>query len=172
MIAGNHDSSIESNYFTKSDFQSRGIIYLEDDFVVVEGIKIYGSPVTPTFGNWLFMKSRNKLHEHWQHIPDDIDIMVVHGPPRSILDLSYNQDNKLEFCGCTALAKRMYQIKPKYCMFGHIHNFKDLNNAGFVQFPSHKTIYSNGTCVEDGRFDKGIVNHGNLFKYVIEDENT
>ena len=46
--------------------------------------------------------------------------------------------------------------------FGHIHNFKEILNAGTKQVAGFETIFSNGSCVEDGRFDKGIVNNGNL----------
>ena len=41
FVAGNHDSSIESNQIKKEDFTDRGIIYLENDYVEIEGIKIW-----------------------------------------------------------------------------------------------------------------------------------
>ncbi len=50
FVAGNHDVSIERNLITKMDFQSNGIIYLENDYTEIEGFKIWGSPITPTFG--------------------------------------------------------------------------------------------------------------------------
>lgn len=163
MIAGNHDTSIEQGLVDKLDIQSLGINYLENDFIEVEGLKIYGSPHTPSFGNWAFMKKREKLHDTWQMIPEDTDIMVVHGPPKGMLDLSYNRENVLEFCGCNALKKRMLAIQPKLCLFGHIHNTEDIINAGTVKLSKYKTIFSNGSVVTDGKFGK-LSSNGNILE--------
>lgn len=164
FVAGNHDVCIERNFIKKDDFERAGIIYLENDFVEIEGIKIWGSPVTPTFGDgWAFNKNRAKTHELWQHIPDDTDIVVVHGPPATILDLSYNKENKLEFCGDSALMKRLLDINPKLVCFGHIHNCKDIINAGTRKLSIRDTIYSNGSVVTDGKFGK-LTSNGNIFE--------
>ena len=164
FVAGNHDVCIERNFIKKDDFERAGIIYLENDFVEIEGIKIWGSPVTPTFGDgWAFNKNRAKTHEVWKHIPDDTDIVVVHGPPATILDLSYNKENKLEFCGDSALMKRLLDINPKLVCFGHIHNCKDIINAGTRKLSIRDTIYSNGSVVTDGKFGK-LSSNGNIFE--------
>ena len=164
FVAGNHDVCIERNFIKKDDFERAGIIYLENDFVEIEGIKIWGSPVTPTFGDgWAFNKNRAKTHEVWKHIPDDTDIVVVHGPPATILDLSYNRENKLESCGDSALMKRLLDINPKLVCFGHIHNCKDIINAGTRKLSIRDTIYSNGSVVTDGKFGK-LTSNGNIFE--------
>jgi Icc-related predicted phosphoesterase len=163
FVAGNHDVCIEKNFIKKDDFERAGIIYLENDYIEIEGIKIWGSPVTPTFGEWAFMKARHKTHELWQQIPDDTDIVVVHGPPATILDLSYNRENQLESCGDSALMKRLLDINPKLCLFGHIHNCKGIINAGTRKLSSRDTIYSNGSVVTDGKFGK-LSSNGNIFE--------
>ena len=164
FVAGNHDLCIERNLITKIDFMKNGIVYLENDYTEVEGLKIWGSPFTPTFGEgWAFNKRRDKLHDVWKQIPDDTDIVVVHGPPKGILDLAYHQLNCLEFCGDEALRKRMYLLNPKLCLFGHIHNNDDIINAGTMKLSNHDTIYSNGSVVTDGKFGK-LSSHGNIFE--------
>lgn len=164
FVAGNHDLCIERNLVTKIDFMKNGIVYLENDYAEVEGIKIWGSPFTPTFGQgWAFNKKRSALHDIWKEIPDDVDIVVVHGPPKGILDLAYHQLNCIEFCGDEALRKRMYLLKPKLCLFGHIHNNEDIINAGTMKLSNHNTIYSNGSVVTDGKFGK-LSSHGNTFE--------
>ena len=164
-VAGNHDTSIEKRLVDEQQFSSRGIIYLEHEETTIEGFKFFGSPYTPRFGNWAFMKSRETISRAWEVIPDDTAIMICHGPPKGVLDISYKQEpgSPIERCGCSALKKRMEVIQPPLMLFGHIHNCKDITNAGFVQFPSHKTIYSNGTCVKDGEFSKGLTSKGNVF---------
>lgn len=164
FVAGNHDLCIERNLVTKIDFMKNGIVYLENNYTEVEGIKIWGSPFTPTFGEgWAFNKRRDKLHDVWKHIPDDTNIVVVHGPPKGIFDLSYSRENVLEFCGDEALRKRMYLLNPKLCLFGHIHNCQDIINAGTMKLSNHDTIYSNGSVVTDGKFGK-VMSNGNTFE--------
>jgi Icc-related predicted phosphoesterase len=164
FVAGNHDLCIERNLVTKIDFMKNGIVYLENDYTEVEGIKIWGSPFTPSFGQgWAFNKKRSALHDIWKEIPDDVDIVVVHGPPKGILDLAYHQLNCIEFCGDEALRKRMYLLNPKLCLFGHIHNNEDIINAGTMKLSIGDTIYSNGSVVTDGKFGK-LSSHGNTFE--------
>lgn len=164
IIAGNHDSSIESGSITIEDFTDKGIIYLENTLVNIKGIKIWGSPYTPNFGNWSFMKNRSKLDKVWKQIPIDIDIVVTHTPPKGILDISENRDHTIEYCGCNALKKNMIRIEPKLHLFGHIHNSsKDIINAGTMKLSMLDTIFSNGSVVTDGKFGK-LSSNGNILK--------
>lgn len=163
FVAGNHDTSIERRLVTPADFVAKGIIYLENSFTQIEGLTIWGTPVTPEFGTgWAWNRKRDKMHKVWDSMPIDTDIMISHGPPKGILDLSRNRQHELEFCGCSNMKKKVLQLQPKLCLFGHIHNYEDIINAGTMQLNGCQTIFSNGTCVEDRRFDKGIVNHGNI----------
>jgi Icc-related predicted phosphoesterase len=164
-VAGNHDSSIEKGLVKVKDFDDYNIMYLEDDYVHIEGFKIHGSPITPNFGNWSFMKSRDKLDKHWQRsIEDDVDILVVHGPPKGILDVSEDRDHKLENCGCRALKRHILErIKPKLMLFGHIHNNDETINAGTLKLSAYDTIFSNGSVVTDRRFGK-LSSNGNILE--------
>jgi Icc-related predicted phosphoesterase len=162
-VAGNHDSSIEKKLVSTSDFYTNGIIYLEDDFIHIDGWKIHGSPITPNFGNWSFMKSRDKLDKHWSRsVDDDVDILITHGPPKGILDISEDRNHNLENCGCNALKRHVItRIKPRLMLFGHIHNNKEIINAGTMKLSICDTIFSNGSVVTDGRFGK-LSSNGNI----------
>jgi len=162
-VAGNHDSSIEKKLVSTSDFYTNGIIYLEDDFIHIDGWKIHGSPMTPSFGNWSFMKSRDKLDKHWSRsVDDDVDILITHGPPKGILDISEDRNRNLENCGCNALKRHIItRIKPRLMLFGHIHNNKEIINAGTMKLSICDTIFSNGSVVTDGRFGK-LSSNGNI----------
>ncbi len=150
IIAGNHDTSIESRFITKNDFKNRGIIYLEHELVEIEGIKIFGSPYTPEFHNWAFNRSRNKLGKIWDSIPDDTDILITHGPPKGILDSAARGKNLNEHVGCSALLKRVLKIQPKIHIMGHIHHNKDNLNNGTFKLLNCKTLFANVSCVKDG----------------------
>lgn len=166
LIAGNHDSYVFHNKIAfKLLCKEKNIIYLENESAVIEGIHIYGTPYTPTFGDWYFMKARDKLYNVWQAIPEETDILVVHGPPKGILDLSYNHQGKLEFCGCKSLKTRITkELNLKYCLSGHIHNNEDVINAGTMKLSNCDTIFSNGSVVTDGKFGK-LSSNGNILEY-------
>ena len=160
FVAGNHDTSIERGLVTKDDFYD--IHYLENTTVEIEGLKIFGSPYTPRFGNWSFMKARNKLDRIWSRaIPNDTDIVVVHGPPKGVLDLSYDIKGKLECCGDKSLMNKIKVVKPKLMLFGHIHNNKDIVNTGTRMVYGLDTVFSNGSVVTDGKFGK-LTSNGNI----------
>lgn len=161
-VAGNHDTSIEKGLVTKKDFEDAGIIYLENEYVTIQDIKIFGSPHTPQFGNWSFMKDRVKLERFWRKaINEPCDIVVTHGPPKGMLDKSYDRAGKMEMCGDRSLLNRIIEIQPKLVCFGHIHNTEDIVNAGVMQTSNHKIVYSNGSVVTDGKFGK-LTSNGNI----------
>jgi len=164
FVGGNHDTALEKNLFdVKQKMKEMGIIYLENSDVTIEGIKIWGSPHTPQFGNWAFMKARQKLDKVWKTIPDDTDVIVVHGPPRGIMDSSFNFNSYIERCGCNALKKRVLRIEPKLFLSGHIHNNKGIINAGVLKLSEYGTIFSNGSVVTDGEFGL-LSSNGNIFE--------
>jgi Icc-related predicted phosphoesterase len=118
LIAGNHDGFIRSMH---APVMIGDAHYLEDSGVEIEGLKIWGSPWTPEFCNWYFMKPRGEqIAEKWAQIPDDTNILVTHGPAYGILD--YVSNRKLKRHGCEDLYKRLGGLKElKLHVFGHIH---------------------------------------------------
>jgi len=165
FVAGNHDTSIERGLVTRADFEEAGITYLENDYITIDGVKIFGSPQTPTFGQgWAFNKDRAKLDEHWAKVDSDTDIIITHGPPQTILDVAYHK-GQIDHCGCKSLRRHILgRIKPTLCLFGHIHNSEDVINAGVIKLSAYDTIFSNGSVVTDNKF--GVVtSHGNIMVY-------
>ena len=164
LIAGNHSAYISKHTREFKELcNNYNITYLENESVVIEGLKIWGSPYSPTFGNWYFMKSRDKMQKLWENIPEDIDILVTHTPPRGCLDLSHNRNNQLESCGCSNLLKHVFRVKPKLHLFGHIHTTNKVLNAGTMKLANLDTIFSNGSVVTDGSFGK-LSSGGNVFE--------
>ena len=163
-VAGNHDTSIEKRLVIKEDFGAYNIIYLENETIEIEGLKIFGSPHTPQFGQWAFMKARNKLDRIWQSVIEDgTHIIVVHGPPQGMLDLSYDRNGLMEYCGDKSLMNKVVEVEPKLMLFGHIHNSDDIINAGTRTIPGLDTIFSNGSVVTDRKFGS-LSSNGNIFE--------
>lgn len=70
LIAGNHDWLFENNITLAKSLIPNDIIYLEDNYVEIEGINIYGSPVQLEFCNWAFNRTEESLERYWKAIPD------------------------------------------------------------------------------------------------------
>ena len=67
LIAGNHDFVFQNKERTKQLLElNPSVTYLEDTYINIDGIGIYGSPWSPVFGMWAFMKHRNaELDDNW-----------------------------------------------------------------------------------------------------------
>jgi Icc-related predicted phosphoesterase len=153
VIAGNHEITFDKNVvdndpywkFIKEDTkdylnteESKKMImnsctYLENSGIELYGYKIWGSPVTPTFYNWAFMKDRGEdIKKVWDQIPEDTDILLTHGPPHKILDFT----EAGEYAGCEELKIQVLErVKPLYHIFGHIHEangIKKIDNTTFI----------------------------------------
>jgi len=119
VIAGNHDRCLQDKSAAAENLLKGKCTYLLDSSVEIEGFKFYGSPWQPEFNNWAFNLPRGgeELKNKWDLIPDDTDILITHGPPQGILDVA----NDGFVCGCEHLAARILEVRPKYHIFGHVH---------------------------------------------------
>ena len=139
FIAGNHDFGFEA--IRKSNEVGiaipQGVIYLQDEMVEIEGVKIYGSPWQPRFHDWAFNVDRGAaIAQKWDMIPDDVDVLITHGPPFGILDDTIQGQR----VGCEDLYMKVTKLKPKYHIFGHIH-------YGYGMRIMEDTTYINASCL-------------------------
>ena len=130
VIGGNHDLLLDSVFTDsfperiyeksgscRSDLKWGNVIYLEKgsiklDFANGRSLSIYGSPLTPQFGNWAFQHP--PIRDVWTNvIPKGIDILLTHGPPKCHLDLGGKGD--------PYLTKELYRTRPSLVVFGHLH---------------------------------------------------
>ena len=142
LIAGNHDF-----LFEREPALARSLIteafYLENEFIEIEGLRIYGSPATPWFFNWAFNYHRGpEINAIWDRIPQEIHVLITHGPPFGILD----QVAHGKQVGCEMLAQWLESQKspPALHVFGHIHEA-----AGRIQ--TDQTTFINA-CQLDLRY--------------------
>jgi Icc-related predicted phosphoesterase len=136
VIAGNHDFCFE-----REPAESRRIltnaIYLEDEAITMDGIRLYGSPWQPWFFDWAFNLQRGpEIKAKWDRIPSDTDILVTHGPPLGFGDRTVAEQD----VGCRDLLDAVERIAPALHIFGHIHE-------GYGVFSNDRTTFINAsTC--------------------------
>jgi Icc-related predicted phosphoesterase len=133
FIAGNHDWGFTKIDDIDQEYKDKGVVYLCDSSVTIEGLKFYGTPWQPEFYNWAFNLPRNgkELKDKWDMIPSDTNILITHGPPWTILD----QIPGGVSVGCEFLYDKVMEIKPLISVFGHIHSSygqRTLNGIEFI----------------------------------------
>ena len=147
FISGNHDFGFQDNPDKIKGLLTgyKTIDYLQDEYMGIQDgdepeLKIWGSPWQPEFHNWAFNLPRGeKIKEKWDLIPNDVDILITHGPAFGKLDyVSYNRIN----VGCEELLKKIEEVKPKLHISGHIHE-------GFGYIFNGKTHFFNAAVLND-----------------------
>ncbi len=135
VIAGNHDFCFERQPALARGLLSHAI-YLEDEAVEVEGVRFYGSPWQPWFYDWAFNLGRGaEIRAKWRMIPEDTDVLVTHGPPLGHCDVTARG----EAVGCADLIERVREVKPRYHLFGHIHEAFGTSSDGVTTYVNAST---------------------------------
>ncbi|HEY6967785.1 MAG TPA: metallophosphatase domain-containing protein [Candidatus Angelobacter sp.] len=136
LICGNHELMFERDWASYAAMITNATL-LNDSGVEINGLKFWGSPITPIFLYWAFMMDRSELAEHWKKIPADTDVLITHGPPIDILDKSHPA--RLG-CGDGPLGARVQEIAPKLHVFGHIHGGYGVRLHGETQYVNASSV--------------------------------
>ncbi|TWT80339.1 Calcineurin-like phosphoesterase superfamily domain protein [Planctomycetes bacterium CA13] len=144
FVPGNHSTAVEQGLISPEEYPD--VRFLIHDMIQRNSLKIFGSPYTPRFHDWAYMKKRTRLDVVWQSVPKDVDILVTHGPPKGVLDLTHDVESKaLVQVGCAALRRHVDErINPKIHAFGHLHDEKGISNYGM--FTRGATQFINCSC--------------------------
>lgn len=128
-VPGNHSIAVAEGLIKTYDFY--GVHFLINYDILIDGIRIYGSPYSPLYGNWAYMLNRARIKYVWEMITE-CDILITHGPPFGILDTATIRDENggIEFAGCEHLREKVKAIKPAIHCFGHLHDDIDIYNYG------------------------------------------
>jgi hypothetical protein len=114
-------------------------------------LRIYGAPQIPACGPMsvhAFQYARGS--DAWSEtVPEDVDILVTHTPPKYHLDLAMPQG-----LGCEHLLKEVNRVKPVLHVFGHVHW-----GAGrqVVHWDRAHEAYVQGMRTES-RYTRGVLN--------------
>ncbi len=99
FVPGNHDRIFDQKPIQARNLIPGGVIYLENEGLEFDGIKFYSVPARP------YLKEPAS-------IPTDVDFLITHGPAYSYLDRDL---------GCKQLFFAVASARPKYHIFGHVH---------------------------------------------------
>ncbi|WP_052501667.1 metallophosphoesterase family protein [Thiomicrospira microaerophila] len=123
LVPGNHDYFVEEivadpqyrQYFWPNDFH-----LLIGEGVEIEGVRFWGSPVTPWFFEGAFNQERDQIANEWAKIPADTQVLITHGPRFGVLDRVEGGTHE----GCHALRTHIADEMPdlKVHLHGHIHS--------------------------------------------------
>lgn len=138
-IPGNHDWLAEKDpALMKLLFRESSMNYLHHESIELEGIKFFGSGYTPEFCGWALGYSRysGESIKLWSKIPDDTQILITHGPPKGIGDLTLGfDDSPPQHVGCFDLLDRINNLKSlTHHIFGHIHSGYGITKIGNVTY--------------------------------------
>jgi len=124
------DFDLERNSHFYKSLLERGVYYLENESVEIEGIKIWGSPAVPNFVGVFNYARGSEIRGIWDMIPLHTQILITHGPPAGILD----KTSRGFEAGCTDLKEIVENIQPMYHVFGHIHEAYGTLKSGLTTY--------------------------------------
>lgn len=137
-VAGNHD-------FDTKALRDLEWFYLEDEVLEIAGIKVWGTPWSNPFGHgWAFNMSEADQRENLRRVPDDVDVIVSHGPAFGFGDLTRGWGGSPpQRVGSDALLQRALELPNlKLVACGHIHSAYGLVEA-------HGVKWANGSLVNE-----------------------
>jgi Icc-related predicted phosphoesterase len=150
-IAGNHDFALQKDEGDKiaRSMDTEDIMYLCDEGIVVNGIKIWGFPWTPNLPGWAFQYDSIDVDDHLEKIPDDTDILLSHGPPYGAGDKPFMSYSHV---GSTELKDIIANKKIPVVVCGHIHEgfgfYKVENSKVYVVSYLDRNYEPNNRVVE------------------------
>ncbi len=120
IINGNHDVFYEFDHGSMKHILTNAI-YLEHTEIKIEGIRIWGSSRNPKCIREILIRKGLDVHaleRHWDLIPTGIDILITHDPPFGSGDITAYGIH----AGSQELLAAIKRVKPRYHIFGHIHD--------------------------------------------------
>ena len=160
VVAGNHDvRNFRDNWQLMSSMLTNVDHFVAFECISIFGISIFGCPWW--YGHtWDFKIRRDFDVEQaisaagFNKIPDNIDILVTHGPPMNILDLADATDTYSgTVSGSKPLLTRISAARPRLHLFGHIHEQHGTISRG-------STIFVNSAMKNRWPSNRAFLEHG------------
>ncbi|KAL8860828.1 MAG: hypothetical protein Q9178_002858 [Gyalolechia marmorata] len=137
--------------------------------------KIYVSPYTPVCGGWAFgywnfedrfnpahLRQLGTISVAEEPIPDDVDIIMTHGPPQGVLD-----ECPAGSVGCPNLLHAVKRVRPMMHCFGHIH---EASGAEIVDWKDRGEVEAGMGAWENGELGREEWKRSAVHEYFEEAE--
>lgn len=149
IVPGNHDYRLLAGSTDSESARAmldESFHILDDQLLELGGLKIFGSGWRPR----MMALPKRKIgllarvfgspvqSNCWEVIPHSMDVLITHGPPSGILDLTETGSH----AGCEVLRQRVEEAPPRLHCFGHIHH-----SYGIVR--GAKTVFANAASVNE-----------------------
>jgi predicted phosphohydrolase len=115
-VPGNHEFFLEADPSRCSLVDNATVLINEG--VDIDGLRVWGSPVTPLYGGAFGLSSAEDRRRLYARIPESTDVLITHGPPYGVLDSDANSGLH---SGCRELFDAVMRVRPKLHVFGHVH---------------------------------------------------
>lgn len=167
VIAGNHDWVLmevdyrrfgqvhQNTYYeqTREALGNAGATLLQDSGCEIDGVKFWGTPWTPQFHDWAFMKRDPDLFEYFRLIPKDTNVLISHGPPLGFGDYTVLGGGHQ---GSATLRRMMGRLPDlTHAFFGHIHNGHGIwedHGESELAFPNRIVAQMHNVAVQDDHY--------------------
>ena len=130
FVPGNHSTAFAEGLIKPEEYPS--IRFLIQESMTFAGLHVFGKPYKPAFFDWAYMKPREEINVLWDTIPNNVDILISHGPPKGIRDVTRDWRTKAPiYVGSKSLMRQVNErIKPRIHAFGHLHDEAGIKNFG------------------------------------------
>jgi len=146
VIPGNHEFFLENDPSRRSMLSNA--IVLINEGIEIEGLHIWGSPVTGRDGGAFGIGSPEKRRKLYAQIPKNTDILITHGAPYGVLDSAPGSGFH---SGCRELFDAVTSIRPK------LHAFGDVHGSYGIFHTDHTTFVNAALLGPDGGIDKAPI---------------
>ena len=126
LIPGNHDKYLRDVKLTV-DWPAN-VYYLLDSEATINGVRFYGTPWSHWHGKkrkekrlGLFEIGNSALREKFSVIPEGIDVLVSHAPPKVSGKERHQLGLKQFMDGSSVLRRGIDKKKPRLVICGHVH---------------------------------------------------
>eukprot|EP00466_Bigelowiella_natans_P013018 jgi/Bigna1/53476/estExt_Genewise1Plus.C_200036 len=137
VVSGNHDLTMDTGFYDREwrkwhdekqdSVKAKAFLtncrYLENEGIEIDGVRVFATPNMPKDSGrlWAWNRSSHHLSEFWEKklVPQmgKVDVLLTHSPPRGVLDRCWSGHR----VGSRPLLAGLRRLKPKFCVFGHIH---------------------------------------------------
>ncbi|KAF1360839.1 Metallo-dependent phosphatase [Lizonia empirigonia] len=166
VVAGNHELTLDERFYEEKGArwkwpapqsprgcmkllrESKTIAYLENESTTV----CLKEPSGTQTRLKAFEYQEQDAQGRWARIPDDVDVVVTHTPPRGHCDAA----TKDERSGCPALLRRLAEVKPLLHVCGHIHEARGIERVQWSLSGSDSLVDSVEHWQDPGRGNKKL----------------